>query len=73
MVIKISIRGLRFIIYYFNEYVVFIFYIKGVLFDNIRVFAQIIRSIYIVDDFKTDMLIEADILILKRIIIDFVT
>ena len=39
--IKIFIRNLRFKIYYFDEYIVFTFYIKNVLFDNknIRVFA----------------------------------
>ena len=45
---------------------------KNILLNNIRTFAQITREIYIIDDFKTDMFIEADILISKRIIIDFV-
>lgn len=73
MVIKISIRHLRFKIYYFNDYVVFIFYIKDVLFDNIRAFAQIIREIYIIHNFKANILIKANIFIFKKIIIDFVT
>ena len=42
IVVKILIRDLRFKIYHFDKYVVFIFYIKNVLFNNIRVFAQII-------------------------------
>ena len=45
---------------------------KKILFNNIRVFAQIIREIYIIDNFKIEILIEVDILISKRIIIDFV-
>ena len=39
MIIKKSIRGLRFKIYHFNEYVIFIFYIKDVFFNSIRTFA----------------------------------
>lgn len=73
MIIKISIRGLKFKIHHFDEYVIFIFYIKEMLLNDTRVFAKIIRKIYIIDDFKTNMLIEANILILKRIIIDFAT
>ena len=71
MTVKISIRDLEFKIHHFDEYTIYIFYIKDVLLDNTRTFAQITREIHIVDDFKTDMLIEADILTSKRIIIDF--
>ena len=71
--VKISIRGLRFKIHHFDEYAIHIFYIKDVLFDNTRVFAQITREIHIVDDLKANMLIEADILTSKRIIINFIT
>ena len=67
------IRELKFKIRYFDEYVVFIFYIKNVLFNNIRVFAQIKREIHIVDDFKVGMLIEANIFTLKKMIVDFIT
>ena len=63
--IKILIRGLEFKIYYSNEYVIFLFYIKGVLFDDTRIFAQITRKIYIVNNFKIEIFISADILILK--------
>ena len=70
---KISIRDLESKIHHFDEYAVYIFYIKDVLFDNTRIFAQITREIHIVDDLKADMLIEADILTPKRMIIDFVT
>ena len=72
MIVKISIRKLKFKIHHFDEYVIFIFYIKGVFFDNTRVFAQITRKIHIVNDFKIDMFIKADILISKKIIIDFI-
>ena len=69
--IKILIRGLESKIYYFDEYIVLIFYIKGVLSNNIRAFIEITREIYIVDNLKANILIELDILILERIIIDF--
>ena len=72
MIIKILIRELRSKIYYSNKYVIFIFYIKGVLLDDIRTFAQIIREIYIIDNFKVGMFIDINIFISKRIIIDFV-
>ena len=74
MVIKFSIRELRFEIHYSNKYVIFIFYIKEIFpgFNDIRIFAKIIREIYIVDNFKIDIFIDINILILKRIIIDFV-
>ena len=42
------------------------------LFNNTRVFIEIIREIHIVNDLKTEILIEADILISERINIDFV-
>ena len=70
---KILIRELRFKIYYSNKFNIIIFYIKRVLSNGTRAFAEIIREIYIVDNLKTKMLIEVDILILKRIIINFVT
>ena len=52
---------------------VLIFYIKKVLFDKAYTFAQIIREIYIVNNLKTNILIKANILISKRIVIDFTT
>ena len=70
--VKISIRDLEFKIHHFDEYAVHIFYMKDVLLDNTRTFAQITREIHIVDDLKADMLIGADILTSKRIIINFV-
>ena len=70
---SISIRDLRFKIHHSNEYTILIFYIKNILLDNTRAFAQITREIHIIDDLKANMLIEADILTSKRIIIDFVT
>ena len=68
---KILIRGLKFKIYHFDEYIVFIFYMKSVLSNDIRVFIEIIREIYIINDLKTKILIEIDILILERMNIDF--
>ena len=73
IITKILIRELRFKIHYSDEYDIIIFYIEEVLFDNTRVFVEIIREIYIVDDLKAGMLIEVDILISKRIIINFAT
>ena len=73
MTTKILIRELRFKIHYFDEFFVLTFYMKEMLFDDTRAFAQITREIHIVDDLKTDMLIEADILISERMIINFVT
>ena len=49
-----------------------IFYIKEVLSNETRTFIEITREIYIVNNLKTKMLIKADILILERIIIDFI-
>ena len=69
--IKILIRDLESKIYYFDKYAILIFYIKSVLFNNTRVFAKIIREIYIINDLKTNILIELNILISKRIIINF--
>ena len=45
---------------------------KSVLFNDIRVFINIIREIYIINNLKIKILIEVDILILKRINIDFI-
>ena len=39
IIIKILIRELRFKIYYSNKFIIFIYYIKGILLDNIRAFA----------------------------------
>ena len=71
IIIKILIRELRFKIYHFNKYDIIIFYMKEVLSNGTRAFVEIIREIHIIDNLKADMLIEADILTLKRIIIDF--
>ena len=70
---KIFIRELRFKIHHFDEFFVLTFYMKEMLLDNTRAFAQITREIHIVDDLKTNMLIEADILTPKRMIINFAT
>ena len=69
---KISIRELNNKIYYSDEYIVLIFYIKEVLKNNTRVFVKITREIYIVDNLKIRILIKFDILTSKRIVIDFV-
>ena len=61
MFIKISIRGLKSKIYYFDKYIIFIFYIKEVLLDNIYIFVRITREIHIINNFKIDILIEANI------------
>ena len=45
---------------------------KSVLFNNTRVFIEIIREIYIINDLKIKIFIEVNIFILKRINIDFV-
>ena len=73
IIIKILIYNLKSKIYYFDKYIILIFYIKSVLSNNIRVFAKISKEIYIIDDLKTNILIELDILILERIIINFAT
>ena len=62
---KILIRDLRFKIYYFDEYIVLIFYMKSILFNNIRVFIEIIREIYIINNLKIKIFIKVDILILE--------
>ena len=41
--------------------------------DDTRVFVEIIREIYIMNNLKAEILIEVDILISKRINIDFVS
>ena len=46
---------------------------KEVLSNDTRAFIQITREIYIVDNLKADMLIDSNILIFERIIIDFDT
>ena len=69
---KILIRGLRFKIYHFDEYIVLIFYMKSVLSNNTRVFIEIIKEIYIINNLKIEIFIEINILILERINIDFV-
>ena len=74
MIIKISIRGLRFKIYYLNKYIILIFYIKEVFldFNDTCAFAEITRKIYIIDNFKINIFIDIDIFTSKRIIINFV-
>ena len=45
---------------------------KNMLSNNTRVFIKIIKEIYIINNLEIKILIEIDILILKRINIDFV-
>ena len=75
MIVKISIRGLRFKIYYSNKYIIFIFYIKGILldFNDTYIFAEITREIHIIDNLKINIFININIFTSKRIIIDFAT
>ena len=73
IIIKILIRNLESKIYYFDKYIILIFYIKRNLSNNIRIFIEITREIYIVDNLKINILIDLNILILERIIIDFTT
>ena len=72
MIINIFIRGLRSNIYYFDKFVIFTFYIKKVFFEDKRVFAEIIKKIHIVNNFKIEIFVETDIFISKRINIDFI-
>ena len=44
---------------------------KEVLSNNIRAFVKITREIYLINNLKADILIEADILISERIILNF--
>ena len=69
---SIFIRDLKSKIHYFDEYAVFIFYMKRVLLENKRTFAKIIREIHIINNLKTKIFVETNIFILKQIIIDFV-
>ena len=39
IIIKILIRDIKLKIHHFNEYAIFIFYIKEILFNNTRAFA----------------------------------
>ena len=71
--IKILIRDLLFKIYYFNEYVIFIFYMKGIFLDNIYTFAKITRKIHVINNFKINIFIEINVFTSKRTIINFVT
>ena len=45
---------------------------KSVLLNNTRVFIEITKEIYIINDLKARILIEVDIFILERINIDFI-
>lgn len=71
IITKISIRGLKSKIHHSDEFVVLIFYMKGVLSEGNRAFTQITREIHIIDNLKADMLIGSNILTSKRILINF--
>ena len=66
MVFKIPIRGIGIQIHYSNEFVVVIFYKKS--FNAIK---TIIRKLHVVDDLKTKMLLNTDIMSPKKINFDF--
>ena len=72
IITNIFIRDLKSKIYYFDKFVIFIFYIKKMLFKNKRIFIEIIKKNYIVNNLKIRIFIEINIFILKRINIDFV-
>ena len=65
IIIKISIRDIELKIYHSDEYAILIFYMKRILLDNTRAFAQITREIHIVDNLKIEIFIEVDIFISK--------
>ena len=67
MVRKLKIKN-----YYFDKYFILTFYIEGIFFDNIYIFAKIIREIYVTDGFKINISINVNIFTSKRTIIDFI-
>ena len=55
-----------------NKFAIIIYYLEGILNNKNKVFvAKITREVYIVDNFKVDIFIKANILTLKNIVIDF--
>ena len=72
IITNIFIRDLKPKIHYFDEFVVFTFYIKKMLFENKRAFTKIIKKIYIINNLKIGIFIKINIFISKRINIDFV-
>ena len=65
MITNIFIRDLKSKIYHFDEFVVFTFYMKKILLEDKRAFAKIIKKIYIINNFKVEIFIEANIFILE--------
>ena len=68
---SILIRSLSSKLYRSNTFAVITFYIRGILVDSRQAFAKITRKVYIVNNLKAGILIEADIIIPKSIILDF--
>ena len=66
MVFKIPIRGIGTQIHYSDEFVVLTFYLKGS-----HAIKTIIRKLYIVDDLKTKMFLNTDIISLEKMNFDF--
>lgn len=59
---KISIRGLENKRYYCDEYIIYTFYLF-----KLKIITIISREVYLVDNFKTNIFINVDILILEKI------
>ena len=67
---KIPIRDIASTIYYWDEIISLIFYLDSRMINNLAL-AKIIREIYIIEDLKIKILIEANILTQDYITIDY--
>ena len=59
------VKGLNIIMYKTNQYILILIYVSNVKKDDIKILYRIVKEIHLVDDFKTYMFIENNIIELK--------
>ena len=55
------VKDLNVIMHKMNQYILILMYVSGVKKDNIKILYRIIKKIHLIDDFKTHIFIENNI------------
>ena len=67
---SLRVKNLNVIMHKTNQYVLISMYVSDVKENDIKILYRIIREIHLIDDLKTHMLIENDIVELKQIVLN---
>ena len=70
--LSLRVKGLNLTIHDINEYVLILIYISISKKDDIKIFYRIFKEIYLINNLKTYLFIDNNIIDLKKIILNIV-